>query len=34
MRELYGQAVPPAAAQVITGSTKHIKRTSRSAAKS
>jgi serine/threonine-protein kinase len=33
IRELFGQAVPPAATQTILGSTKHIKRTSRSSAK-
>jgi serine/threonine-protein kinase len=34
IRELFGQAVPPAAAQTLTGSTKHTKRTSRQSAKS
>jgi eukaryotic-like serine/threonine-protein kinase len=34
IRELFRQAVPPAATQTITGSTKHFKRTSRSSAKS
>ncbi|MGD0261886.1 MAG: serine/threonine protein kinase, partial [Verrucomicrobiota bacterium] len=33
IRELFGPAVPPAAAQAVTGSTKHIKRTSRNSAK-
>jgi serine/threonine-protein kinase len=33
IRELYGQAVPPIAMQTVTGSTKHFKRNSRSAAK-
>ncbi len=30
IRELFGQAVPPAAVQTVTGSTKHFKRASRS----
>ena len=34
IRELFGVAVPPAAMQTVTGSTKHFKRTSRSASKS
>jgi len=34
IRELFRQAVPPAATQTITGSTKHFKRTSRGSAKS
>ncbi len=29
IRELFGQAVPPAATQAVTGSTKHLKRTTR-----
>ena len=33
IRELFGPAVPPIAAQAVTGSTKHIKRTSRNSAK-
>jgi serine/threonine-protein kinase len=34
IRELFGQAVPPTAVPTVTGSTKHFKRTSPSAAKS
>ena len=33
IRELFGKAVPPAASQAITGSTKHFKRTTRRALK-
>jgi len=33
IRELFGQPVPPAAAQIVTGSTKHFKQPSRSSAR-